>query len=60
MILAGLLVTLVGFLVAMLGPGIVAGTGGRMTLALLGIAISLVGIMGMINRAYLKNAIWKR
>jgi preprotein translocase subunit Sss1 len=31
-----------------------------MTLVLLGIAISLVGIIGFVNRAYLKNAAWKR
>jgi len=27
---------------------------------LLGIAVSLFGIMGLLNKHYLKNAIWKK
>jgi hypothetical protein len=34
--------------------------GARMTMVLVGIAVSLVGIIGVINQAYLKNAIWKK
>ena len=60
MVLVGLVITFVGFLVAMLSPGIASGTLGRLILVLVGIAISLGGIMGVINQAYLKNAIWKR
>ncbi len=29
-------------------------------MVLVGLAVSLVGIIGLINRAYLKNPIWKR
>jgi hypothetical protein len=31
-----------------------------MALVLAGIAISLFGLIGVLNRAYLKNALWKR
>ena len=60
MVFAGIVVTFLGFLMAMLSVGITDGMGGRLVLVLAGIAISLVGIMGVINRAYLKNAIWKK
>ena len=33
---------------------------GRLVGALIGIAISLFGIMGLVNGAYQKNAIWKK
>ena len=60
MVLVGLVITLGGFLIAMLSPGIASGTSGRLMLVLAGIAVSLAGIMGVINPAYMKNAIWKR
>jgi len=58
-VVLGMVVTLAGFLIAMLGLVITASIGGRLVLTLIGIAVSLTGIMGVINRAYLKNAIWK-
>ena len=60
MVFVGLVITLSGFLIAMLSPGIASGTLGRLILVLVGIAVSLAGIMGVINQAYMKNAIWKR
>jgi hypothetical protein len=33
---------------------------GRMTIAIIGIAVSLAGIIGFVNRAYQKNAVWRR
>jgi hypothetical protein len=33
---------------------------GRMILVLVGIAVSLAGIFGLLNTAYLKNAIWRK
>ena len=56
----GLLVTLGGFLLSLMSLSMSSSTGGRMTFVLAGIAVSLVGIIGLINPAYLKNAIWKR
>jgi hypothetical protein len=60
MLLAGLLVTVLGFVVSLLSLGFATSVGARMTLVLAGIATSLVGILGLINSAYLKHAIWKR
>ena len=60
MALVGLVITFVGFLIAAASVGVVAGTGGRLIMVLAGIAVSLFGIMGVLNQAYLKNAIWKR
>ena len=57
---AGLLITLLGFLVAAASVGLMGSTGGRLILVLVGIAISLFGILGMINPAYQKDAIWKQ
>jgi len=60
MALAGLVITFVGFLVAASSVGIMGSTGGRLIMVLVGIAVSLFGIMGVINPAYQKDAIWKK
>ena len=60
MALVGLVVNIVGFLIAALSVGIMSGTSGRLLMVLVGLAISLFGIIGMINPAYQKDAIWKR
>lgn len=60
MAFAGLVVTVIGFLVAAGSVGIMASTSGRLVLVLVGIGISLFGIIGLINPAYQKNAVWKR
>ncbi len=60
MIIAGIIVTLLGFLVAVASLGMTASVSGRMILVLIGLAVSLGGIIGVLNPAYLKNAIWKR
>ena len=48
------------FLVRLLSLGLASSVGVRMAMVLVGIVVSLVGILGVINGAYLKNAIWKR
>jgi len=53
-------VTFAGFVLAALSVGITSGNGGRLGIVLVGIVISLVGILGIINPAYQKNALWKR
>ena len=58
--IAGLGVTLVGFLIAAGSVGISASNGGRLGLVLVGLAVSLFGIFGLINPAYQKTAVWKR
>ena len=60
MALVGLLVTIAGFVLAATSVGLTASTGGRLGLVLAGIVISLVGILGVINPAYQKNAVWKK
>ena len=60
MILAGIVVTLLGFVLAVASLGLTDSTGARMALVLAGIAVSLVGILGILNTAYLKNALWKK
>ncbi len=58
--LVGLGVTFLGFLVAASSVGIMSGNGGRLIMVLVGIGISLFGILGLINPAYRKNAVWKK
>jgi hypothetical protein len=60
MLFAGIIVTFLGFCLAVASVGITQSTGGRMGLVLVGIVISLVGIIGVLNQYYLKNAIWKK
>jgi hypothetical protein len=60
MAVAGLLVTLAGFLLAALSVGIAAATSVRLIIVLIGIAVSLGGIIGLINPAYQQNAVWRR
>jgi hypothetical protein len=56
----GIIITFVGFLLAMVSPGIASGTSARLVIVLLGIALSLIGILGVLNPAYQKNANWKK
>ena len=58
--LAGIVVTFLGFLIAVASLGITASTGGRLGIVLVGIAVSLGGILGVLNGHALKNAIWKK
>ncbi|HEY7306018.1 MAG TPA: hypothetical protein VH601_17970 [Bryobacteraceae bacterium] len=60
MVYAGILITLLGFVISVLSLGMASSVGGRMILVLIGLAVSLFGIMGVINPAYLKNAPWRK
>jgi hypothetical protein len=60
MVIAGLVVTLLGFLISVASLTLTTSVGGRMGIVLAGLAISLFGIIGLINKAYLKNPIWKK
>jgi hypothetical protein len=60
MTFAGLAVTFLGFVIAFVSLGVTASTSGRMVMVLVGIAVSLIGIMGMITPAYQKTWIAKR
>jgi len=60
MALVGLVVTFAGFVLAAASVGLTSSTGGRLGLVLVGLALSLFGIIGLINPAYQKNAVWKK
>ncbi len=60
MIIAGIVVTLLGFLISVASLGVTSSVGGRMVMVLVGIAVSLVGIIGVLNRGYLSKAIWRK
>jgi hypothetical protein len=60
MTFVGLAVTLLGFVIAFISLGVTDSTAGRMGIVLVGIVVSLIGIMGVITPAYQKTWIWKR
>lgn len=60
MLWIGLLTTFAGFVISLMSLALTAGVNGRMTLVLLGIAVSVFGIVAMINPVFVKNAVWKR
>jgi hypothetical protein len=53
-------VTFAGFLLAAGSIGIATANSVRLVIVLVGIAVSLGGIFGILNPAYQKNAVWKR
>jgi hypothetical protein len=59
MILVGILVTLSGFVITVLSLALPSNAA-RLLVVLFGLAVSLFGIIGVLNRFYLKNAIWKK
>ena len=60
MALVGLVVTFLGFLLAASSVGITSSSGGRLGIVIVGIVLCLTGIIGLINPAYQKDAIWKK
>jgi hypothetical protein len=59
-VLVGIAVTVLGFVISLLSLGMTSTANGRLVMVLVGLGVSLLGIVGVINRAYLKNPIWKR
>ena len=57
--LGGAAVALLGWVLTLLGIHLTTSVGGRMVFALLGIAVSLVGILYILPAAFNKNAVWK-
>jgi cytochrome c biogenesis protein CcdA len=60
MIAAGVIVTLLGFLVSILSLTVTTNVNARLAIVLIGIAISLFGVIGLVNRGFLKKAIWSK
>lgn len=57
--IAGLVVTVLGFLIAICSVGITPNLTMRLITVLIGIAVSLGGIMGIIIPAFRKKAVWR-
>jgi hypothetical protein len=57
--LVGAAVTVAGWLVVLFGLHLSSSVGGRMTAAIVGLIISLVGVVVILPSACNKNAIWK-
>ena len=60
MVFVGIIVTLAGWLISVASLTLASGNRGRLGIVMVGIVVSLVGILGVLNQAYMKNAIWKR
>ncbi len=57
--LVGAAVCILGWLIVLFGLHLSASVGGRMTFAIVGIVVSLVGSLVILPAACNKNAIWK-
>jgi hypothetical protein len=55
----GLLLALAGWLIPVVTVVLTQSTAVRMTVSILGIVIILVGVLVVLNKAHLKEAIWK-
>ena len=60
MMIVGVAITFLGFLIAVFSVGMTADATMRLVIVLVGIAVSLGGIIGVLNRAYLSKAIWRK
>jgi len=60
MAIAGLIITLLGFIIAVASLGMSSSVSGRMVIVLVGLVVSLVGIIGLINPAFQKKAAWRK
>jgi hypothetical protein len=56
----GVIVTLLGFLISIASLGFASSVTARLIIVVGGIVISLFGIVGVLNRHYLANAIWRK
>ena len=57
---AGVLLIIVGWLIPVLGLSFTGSNAVRLVLSLIGIAVCLVGMLGVLNKAYQAHAIWKK
>ena len=60
MALAGLIITFLGFVISVASLGMSSSVGGRMVIVLIGLAVSLGGIIGLINPGFQKKAAWRK
>lgn len=57
--LVGVIVTLLGWVVVLFGLHLTPSVGGRLVVAVVGLIVSLVGVLFILPAACNKNAIWK-
>jgi len=57
--IVGILVVLAGWLLPVVGITMTQSTSVRFVLTVVGIAVTLFGIFGVLNKIHLKSAIWK-
>jgi hypothetical protein len=57
--LLGVLLTLLGWVVVLVGLHLTPSIGGKLVIAVIGLVISLVGVIGILPAACNKDAIWK-
>jgi hypothetical protein len=55
----GVLMALIGWLLPVVALALTQSMTARLVLAVVGLGIALVGILGVLNQAHLKHAIWK-
>ena len=58
--LVGVLLAVFGWLLPVVGLTMTSSTGARMFLCILGIGISLIAILRVLNKAHQKEAVWKQ
>jgi hypothetical protein len=58
--LIGFLLSVGGWLLAVAGVTWTSSTGVRLIFCLAGIAITITGILGFLNKGYVQNAVWKK
>ena len=58
--IVGLVLVFVGWLIPVVSLSLTSSNSARLILSLIGIAVCLVGILGVLNKAYLRHAIWKQ
>ena len=57
--LAGLALALGGWVITFVGINVATATGARLAVTLVGIAVTLVGVIGVLPKASVQGAIWK-
>jgi hypothetical protein len=60
MAILGIVVTFLGFVISLMSLAMMSSVNGRMVMVLVGLAVSLFGIIGLLNTAYMKNANWRK
>ena len=58
--LVGLIIMVIGWLLTTVVALQVGSLGARFALAIVGIVVILYGLIGVLNKAHLKTAIWKQ